>query len=229
MRYSWFKVDSQGWIEGSIRVTLSPVQRSVWIDLLALASECRVRDGTLRYAPDLPMSRQFIAERLRIPLETLNDAIEACSQDKNKDDDKHRIEIWDDGTIQITNWEYYQSVPFKRGHEDGRARELRERRTGRLYAQLHPDEAIDGIGEQRVRQLLDGGKREDFLTPEEVAQGLGISVMAVYNLIKEGKLESIKVGDTFRLPKEVLVARAKGDKDQDKDKLKGEGVNDRQS
>jgi len=109
--WAWFKVETEGWLQGSIRMDLSPEQRGVWIDLLALASDTRVRDGTLRFAPGKPMPREWIANTLRITVELLNSTLDACTNDKNKEDEKHRIEIWDDGTIELSNFAKYQSIP----------------------------------------------------------------------------------------------------------------------
>jgi len=148
MGYEWFKLNSKGWLEGSIRVTMTSEQRGVWIDLLSLANESRLRDGTLRYAENLPMDRAWIASKLQISLDLLNTTIEVCRHDKNRDGDRHRIEIWEDGTIELTNFAQYQAVPPEksRPREDARARELRERRTVRQLAKQYPDEAQDSLG-----------------------------------------------------------------------------------
>jgi len=104
----WFSVNAKGWLQGTIRTQLSCEERSVWIDLLAVASECRVRDGRLMHGKGSPMSRQYISDILQVPLELLNSVIEKCGQDPNANDDKHRIEILEDGTIFITNFVKYQ-------------------------------------------------------------------------------------------------------------------------
>lgn len=152
--WSWFKVDTDGWLQGSIRLDLTPEQRGVWIDLLALASSTRLRDGTLRFAPDKPMPREWIANNLRISLEALNSTIEACQHDKNKEDGKNRIEVWKDGTIELTNFARYQSVPPDKNRpiEDARARELRERRMVRQLTKQYPDEAQDSLGVNDVEK-----------------------------------------------------------------------------
>ena len=149
--WSWFKIDTDGWLQGSIRIDLTPEQRGIWIDLLALASNTRLRDGTLRFAPDKPMPRDWIANNLRIPLESLNSTITACQLDKNKEDGRSRIEVWDDGTIEITNFARYQAIPPEktRPREDSRARELRERHLTRQLAKQYPDEAQDALPIER--------------------------------------------------------------------------------
>lgn len=108
MKYSWFKVDTMGWLKGSIRDDLTLEQRSVWIDLIALASDCRDRNGRLQFAPGKPMPRKYIADILRISEELLNATVEACLQDKNKANGRGRIDILQDGTIELTNFAHYQ-------------------------------------------------------------------------------------------------------------------------
>ena len=143
----WFKVDAAGWIRGSIRTNMTIEQRSVWIDLLAFASECRMRDGTMRFAEGKPMDIEYIANILRIPVSTLKDTIELCAADKNIDNDKHRIEVWADGTIQIANWEKYQSVPVNKTRDDATSRVLKERRNTRHATVRYPDESLDALVE----------------------------------------------------------------------------------
>lgn len=104
------KIDTQGWLQGSIRTDMNLAQRGCWSDLIALASNTRMRDGTLRFAEDKPMSREYIANVLNITIEELNSCINVCVSDKNKDDDSHRIEIWEDGTIELKNFGRYQVV-----------------------------------------------------------------------------------------------------------------------
>lgn len=109
MKYTWFKVDTMGWLKGSIRDDLTPEQRSVWIDLIALASDCRERNGRLQFAPGKPMPHKYIADILRISEELLDTTLLACQCDKNKIDGKGRIEILPDGTIELTNFGFYQA------------------------------------------------------------------------------------------------------------------------
>lgn len=146
--YPWFKVDTAGWIRGSIRADMTIEQRSVWIDLLAMAADCRPRDGTLRYAEGKPIPRGQIAQLLGIPLDLLNETIEICSEDKNRDNERHRIEVWEDGTIQIVNWEHYQHVPYlRRAKEDSMSKKLREIRRLRMDVQGNPEMAVEALQE----------------------------------------------------------------------------------
>ena len=144
MGLDWFKVHAKSWLQGSIRTQLTLEQRSVWIDLLALASECKIRDGSLRHGLGQPMSRDYIASILCIPVKLLNETIIICINDKNLEDDKHRIELWEDGTIVIANFERKQGVPEGKRvlPETEQERKLREIRQLSQLTRKYPDYAI---------------------------------------------------------------------------------------
>ena len=115
----WFKIHHQGWLEGSMRAsseidgdTLAKY-RGVMADLLALVSRSRMRDGTLRRAENIPMERDWLASVLNISRDLLDKVIAYGMADPNARDDKHRIEVWADGTIELVNWAHYQSKPIK--------------------------------------------------------------------------------------------------------------------
>jgi len=107
--YDWFMLHSRGWLTGTIR-TMSMEERSIWADLLAMASESRVR-GVICRAVNIPYTRKYIADFLQVPIKVLNNTIEKCLTDKNAQDSTHRIEIDEYGCIHIMNWEKYQTVP----------------------------------------------------------------------------------------------------------------------
>ena len=160
--WSWFKVETEGWLQGSIRMDLSPEQRGIWIDLLALASNTRLRDGTLRFAPGKPMPREWIASTLRVTVELLNSAIEACLADTNKHDNKHRIEIWKDGTIELTNFAMYQAIPEgkKKKIETATQAALRHAREAAAAVRDYPEivkaaQAEEAEKERRRREQWD--------------------------------------------------------------------------
>jgi len=144
--YDWFKLHSKGWLTGSIRQQLTAEERSVWADLLAMANECRTR-GVIARAQGIPYSREYLANHFGVSQELLNSTIEKCRADANDPGrsirEGHRIEVLEDGTIVITNWEQYQAVPLRRGREDARSEELRQRRLARLAVDRFPDEAKD--------------------------------------------------------------------------------------
>ena len=46
----------------------------------------------------------------------------------------------------------------------------------------------------------------DVLTVEEMSRALGISTKTGYKLIRENKIESLKVGRSYRIPKAHLLS-----------------------
>lgn len=49
----------------------------------------------------------------------------------------------------------------------------------------------------------------DVLTVEELSRALGISSKTGYRLIREGKIECLKVGRSYRIPKAHVLAYLK--------------------
>lgn len=49
----------------------------------------------------------------------------------------------------------------------------------------------------------------DILIVEEVSKTLGISIKIAYRLIRENKIEHLKVGRTYRIPKAHLLSYMK--------------------
>lgn len=103
----WIKLYTRKWLWGSGR-QMTPEKRGIWIDLLALCAEAKLRDGTLRFDIGKPMPRSWIASTLMIEPDMLDACIAAFKADINADDGQPRIREWDDGTIEITNWHKYQ-------------------------------------------------------------------------------------------------------------------------
>lgn len=114
MSYDWIKLYTGKWLRGSGR-TMTAEKRGIWADLLALAAETKFRDGTLRFEVGQPMSRDYICSVCLLTREQLDPAIVAFQADINADDGKPRVEIWEDGTIKLNNFERYQAVPDGKG------------------------------------------------------------------------------------------------------------------
>ncbi|GAJ20643.1 unnamed protein product [marine sediment metagenome] len=80
-RMHWLKLWTRGWLEGSIRFDLTPAQRSVFIDLCALARESRnppwVQANDITAYP-----HSWLASKLNIPLDLLEETLEACKKQK---------------------------------------------------------------------------------------------------------------------------------------------------
>jgi len=146
----WLKLYADSFLDGSVSVTMALDEQAVWVKLMCLASNCKVRDGTLRHGHGLPMPRAFIAERIQAPLEVLNRTIEICRQDRNEFDDRHRIEILEDGTIKLTNWDKYQNIPgLRKGRMDTVSRQLAAKAKFRRDVQSNQEEALDALEQGR--------------------------------------------------------------------------------
>jgi hypothetical protein len=164
--YPWIKLWTRGWLTGTIRGNMTPAERSVWADLLAMANESRVR-GTICRAKGVPYERSYLANYLDVPIELLNSTIEKCLGDKNAQDDLHRIEVSADGCIVISNWQKYQAKPEGKGKrfESARERELRERRDLHIKAGRYPDET--------AKVVKDFQHREEARKRQKDVQGSG--------------------------------------------------------
>lgn len=107
----WFKIWHDSWLDGKIR-EWSQEDRCNFIDLLALASRSGLRDGTLRTAVGKPISRPRICDILKISLDSLNRTLE-IGQRELGDNGKARLKVWEDGTIEVSNWAQYQEKPVR--------------------------------------------------------------------------------------------------------------------
>ena len=99
-KLTWVKLHVSGWLHGSIRWQLTPEERSVWADLIALAGQC-LRGGRIEDNDGRGFPRDYLANQLNIPLELLEQTIEKCQEEG-------RIELEKDVII-LTNWKSYQS------------------------------------------------------------------------------------------------------------------------
>lgn len=153
----WLKLYTAKWLYGSGR-TMTAEKRGIWADLLALAAETKFRDGSLRFDVGQPMDLGYIAAVLRLPMDSLEAAIAAFKADINTDDGKSRVEVWDDGTIYLNNFERYQSVPDGKGKLKGRELELAKRmHLNRLCEEL----PIEAANSPAVRKILEGEQQVD--------------------------------------------------------------------
>lgn len=113
MSLKWTKLYNSEWLEGSIRVDLTPAERSVWTDLLALAGLSR-REGYIERSQGIPYTVIEIAHRFSLcgqSDEKTKDGIELVQSTLSKCIAEGRIEVVDGGVYHITNWGKYQSVP----------------------------------------------------------------------------------------------------------------------
>lgn len=100
----WLKLYSDKWLGGSIRVDMDSAQRGVWADLMCWGNVSPV-PGIICASKGLPFPHEYIAARLRIPLELLESTLAIRKADGS---------ISEDGKgIHITNWTFYQAPPGK--------------------------------------------------------------------------------------------------------------------
>ena len=71
---------------------------------------------------------------------------------------------------------------------------------------------------KHVRRLMDKKvKKKEYLSIPEFARLLGITRMAVYNRVKKGEIEAIKVGRNYAIPQRSIVKILNGElKSKDK-------------
>lgn len=98
MTRTWHKVDSLGWLDGSIRTDLTIEERSIWADFLAFCSVSRV-EGIISRGEKKPYDLHSIANRLNISEGLLSSAIAKFTQEGMISNDK--------SGIRITKWAKY--------------------------------------------------------------------------------------------------------------------------
>jgi len=150
----WIKVFTSKWLMGSGRV-MTAEKRGIWIDLLVLAGEAKLRDGSLRFDKGKPMSRHYISEILNLSEESLDSALVAFQSDINSDDGEARIKIWEDGTIVLTNFERYQATPNDKRKLTGRELELAQRMQLNKLAEKFPVEASNAPSVRKIIEASD--------------------------------------------------------------------------
>lgn len=107
----WFKAYQDGLLRGSLCATDNTTQL-VWMKLLAVENETRLRDGWLHYAPGRPMTREYLAMVCQVTVVELELALQEFLCDLDREGHP-RIEINAEGEIFIKNWEKYQAKPEK--------------------------------------------------------------------------------------------------------------------
>lgn len=94
----WVPLWIDKWLFGSTRIELNPNERSVWIDLLALAGK---DEGYIRANKDVPYNLTQLAGLFNIPLELLETTIKKCIKTDKLIKNKN-------GTYKIKSWENYE-------------------------------------------------------------------------------------------------------------------------
>lgn len=128
MSLRWTKLYNSEWIEGSIRIDLTPAERSIWADFLALAGLSR-REGYIERSQGIPYTIKELAHKLALTGtedETINEGMELLKSTISKCEREGRIELDECGTIRIVNWDKYQSTPEKVREKKKRTLQARE-------------------------------------------------------------------------------------------------------
>uniref|UniRef100_A0A6M3JM83 Putative DNA replication protein n=1 Tax=viral metagenome TaxID=1070528 RepID=A0A6M3JM83_9ZZZZ len=94
----WIPFWVDKWLFGSTRIELAPDERSVWLDLLAIASK---NDGYIRANATTPYPESQLAGLLVIEVELLKRTIEKCIK-------YNKISLTKEGTYFVDNWDKYQ-------------------------------------------------------------------------------------------------------------------------
>ena len=115
-RRSWVKLWITGWLHGSIRWQLTPEERGVWADILALAGECG-REGVICDNDGEPLPRKYIANQFNISQTLLDRVIAKCIHHERLEQTQLN------GILKITNWVHYQSEydrqkPYRQKKDD---------------------------------------------------------------------------------------------------------------
>jgi len=95
---SWVPLWVDAWLFGTTRIELTPAERAIWVDFLALGAK---HDGYIRAGEGIPYPLKQLAGMLLVEEETLQTAIEKFIQ-------FGKIERLEDGTMRIVNWDKYQ-------------------------------------------------------------------------------------------------------------------------
>lgn len=107
-RLFWIKIWTEEWLDGSIREQLSAIERSIWIDILVMAGRSR-NQGIIQSNPNLAYSHEYLANRFRVKVEELEEALKHFMIQERVKETKKGIEI--------INWDKYQSE-YKRTRKE---------------------------------------------------------------------------------------------------------------
>lgn len=107
-RRQWIKLWTAESLRGSIRFDLTPAERGVWYDLLAMAGESRT-SGIIQATEGVAYPRPWLAQTLNISLELLNQTLDKLEKTE-------RVKLNGD-CIHIVNFDYYQA--YRETQESG--------------------------------------------------------------------------------------------------------------
>ena len=130
---NWLPLWVDPWLFGSTRIELTPAERAIWIDFLAIASK---NDGYVRASEGIPYPTKQLAGFLMVDEDLLKQAIEKFIK-------YNKVKQLEDGTLRIVNWDKYQiSERYKRSvqkqaeHTSEKAEHTSEKAEPRVYKSI---------------------------------------------------------------------------------------------
>lgn len=143
---SWIPLWIDKWIFGSTRIELQPDERSVWVDLMAIASK---DNGYIRANPETGYPSQQLAGLLCITEELLGRTFQRCLE-------TNKIKKSENGAgYYIINWSSYQLTDrYKRRFQSN----VQEKEHSSLNTEYSSSET-EPIGEDRIGKKRIGKKR----------------------------------------------------------------------
>lgn len=139
MAKQWIKMWCIECLEGSIRVEFTSAERGVWYDLLLLAGISKT-PGIIERTIGVPYSFEDIAARLKVDVDLLHRVVTKCMEEG-------RIYMRN-GSIGISNWDKYQSVP------EDKKKEFSRKFVTELEAELKQDATLVNTIETNPKKIL---------------------------------------------------------------------------
>jgi len=133
----WIKLWTKEWLDGTIRFDLTPEERSIWVDLLALAGDSRV-PGIIQSGKNSPFPHSYLASRLQISVDLFETTIAKLIS-------QQRISENNEG-IHILNWDKYQAK-----YAESEGTETKRYKKQKQAPDISPREYLEKYG----KKLLD--------------------------------------------------------------------------
>jgi hypothetical protein len=116
----WIKLWVDGWLDGTLRLDLSPDERALFVDLLALAGRSRF-PGIICAGEDVPYPHHILATRLGLDLDFFERTLEKLKLQDRVSENRNGIHI--------VNWDRYQPSYTKKegGQKGNQEKSIREK------------------------------------------------------------------------------------------------------
>jgi hypothetical protein len=132
----WYnKIDSYRWINGSIRQDLTPDERSVWADFLALAGLTREpRRGFIERSEGIAYPKEVLLSMLNIKEELFDRTISKCASEG-------RLKVYPDGSMEIVHWDNYNDVSDYKTKKEAKQSSIDKAK----YTKKHNQEVMESL------------------------------------------------------------------------------------